>query len=269
MDEEVSARDVVVHSIRTRIDEEGDGLPLVLVHGLGGPQMWERIIEPLSQNFHVVSVHLPGFGESDCPPSPFTTDEYADFLCNLLDTLNIQSTSIVGISYGGQIAATFSCRHPKVVDKLVLIASTGLKDYGILRKRFIWKIIAGGAKHLVLKSEWLTCLFGRRSFYNSANRPNDLCRKFHEQIMRDGKTGAWLNALWNVVSEENEFRQQLKSLQMPTLILWGKDDRILPPRYADELHRMIPNSTVTLLDECGHSVPLEKVEKVCNALLDS
>ena len=224
--------------------------------------MWQRIIDPLAKNFHVVSVHLPGFGESDCPSELFTTDRYADFLCDLLDRFNLKSTSLLGISYGGQIAATLAHKHPKRVYKLVLIASTGLGDHPLLKRKFAWKIVAGCAKHIVLRSEWLMCLFGRLSFYDAKSRPIDLCRKFHEQISGDGKADAWLSVLWNVVAVGSEFRQKLQSLCVPTMIVWGNHDRILRPRLAEEFHQLIPNSTVKVLDECGHSVPLERVEEV-------
>jgi len=266
VDKEVNARDIRINGIRTRIDEAGEGPPLLLVHGLGGPLMWQRVIEPLSNNFLVVSVHLPGFGESDCTPTPLTTEQYAGFLCNLLDTLSIQSCILVGISYGGQIATTFAGRFPERVGKLILIASTGLKDHSILRKKFVWKIVAGCVKYIVLRSEWLICFVGRFSFYDSQNRPEDLCRNFHEQISGKGKADAWLNALWNVVAEPTDFRQTLRSLRVRTLILWGKQDRILDPRLTEEFQHLIPNSVIRMLEECGHSAPLEKAEEVCGEL---
>ncbi|MBI1805243.1 MAG: alpha/beta hydrolase [Ignavibacteriae bacterium] len=258
--------DIAVDGIRTRIEQDGDGAPLVLIHGLGGPLMWERVTSQLSKDFRVVSVHLPGFGESDCPPISLTTDQYANFLCNLLDALQIQSATLVGISYGGEVAVTFALRHPERIDKLILIASTGLEDHSILRLNFIWKIVAACAKHIVLRSEGLMCLLGRFSFYDSRSRPKDLCKKFHEQIAADGKVDVWLNALWNIFSERDEFKKKLQSLRVPTLILWGKHDRFLLPRLAEEFHRLIPNSTVNVLDACGHSVPLERAEEVCKEL---
>src|SRR5579862_3978918 len=79
-----------ISGIRTHISRLGAGKPLVLVHGLGGPLMWQRVVVPLAQSFDIITIDLPGFGESDSPTHNFSTQEYADFLLATLDRLDIQ-----------------------------------------------------------------------------------------------------------------------------------------------------------------------------------
>src|SRR5713101_6686113 len=97
---------IPVDGIRTHVVHAGSGKPLLLLHGLGGPHMWQRVIEPCSTAFHVIAVDLPGFGASECPPSPYSTGRHAEFVVGVLDALSLPAATIAGISYGGQIAAT-------------------------------------------------------------------------------------------------------------------------------------------------------------------
>src|SRR5512141_1006760 len=105
MDKEVTRGGAyhVIDGIRTHLVQRGEGETLVLLHGLGGPLMWDRVLEPLSHHFSVLVVDLPGFGDSDVPPLPFTTRQYCEFLLHLFDELRVGRATLVGHSYGGQI----------------------------------------------------------------------------------------------------------------------------------------------------------------------
>jgi pimeloyl-ACP methyl ester carboxylesterase/peroxiredoxin len=216
--------------------------------------MWQRVIEPLSESFQVVVVDLPGFGESDCPTNNFSTEEYASFLCRLLDHLNIQTLSIAGISYGGQIAATFASHYPERVEKLVLIASSGLAWGRIFfQNNLMWDIVAAVIKNTLLQSITLTCLLGRLSFYHIASRPYDLCSNYFRQLSSSGKREVLLHTIRNIYTGQNKFSSLLLSLQVSTLIIWGKQDRTLPVKFAYKIQRKITHSSLCLLSECAHS----------------
>ena len=117
---------IQVDGMEIHIERKGSGKTILLVHGLGSPLVWDRLIDPLSQFFDVIAVDLPGFGSSSNPPSPYSTQQYADVLFHLIDTLQLQRTSILGVSYGGQIALTFEFGHQNRIDKLILVASSGI-----------------------------------------------------------------------------------------------------------------------------------------------
>ena len=257
----------VIDGIRTHVTIAGSGKLLVLLHGLGGPLMWQRVTEPLSHSFKVVVIHLPGFGESDSPKKHFSTRMYADFLSRILDELKIQKIFLAGISYGGQIALTFSDAYPDRVEKLILIASTGM-DKGVIlvRGKISRAILFVFGKYVILQSKFLICLFGRFSFYNLNNRPKDLCEKFYRHLTGDNKRDVWLHAVENIFTEQQETESILQRLQLYTLIMWGKQDVTLPVRSAYLFQKKIPNSQLIILDECAHSLPLEKSDECCKIL---
>lgn len=250
---------LIINNIRTRVAITGTGKPLLLVHGLGGPQMWDRVIEPLAKHFQVIVVDLPGFGESHCPAHGFTTEEYADVLKLLLDELKIPRAAIAGISYGGQIAATFAHEFPDRVERLVLIVSTGLAaQVWITRIDIVWKVFSLMVKHTVLRSRLLLGLFSRRSFYDIGNRPSYFVEKFYRQLSPPCKRDSWLNGLRNVYTAGNNFRNLISAISNPTLIIWGKEDVAVPLTHAYEFQRLMRNAELKIFPECAHSVPLEK-----------
>jgi pimeloyl-ACP methyl ester carboxylesterase len=225
--------------------------------------MWQRVVESLSRSFHIIIIDLPGFGDSDCPIMPFSTRQYADIVSNVMNELKIDRAAIAGISYGGQIAATFAHSYSDRVEKLALIASTGLHEHRWFAKNdFAWKIFSLIGKHVLLKSFMLTNFASRKSFYDMKNRPPDLVKNFHRKILQLGRREAWLNGLRNVYFSEESFKKNLRELNIPTLIIWGEMDRSLPRKFADEFHSLIKNSTLKIFPRCSHSVPLEKPEEM-------
>ncbi len=260
---------IVVGGIRTHIAESGAGNPLVLIHGLGGPLMWQRVIDPLANQFHVIVLDLPGWGESECPPLPYSTCMYADFCVRLLDHLGLQKAMLVGISYGGQIAATAVGRNPDKIETLVLICSTGLSaESRLLRFKSFWPTFSAIAKTTALRNKSLMCMLARRSFHDIRSRPPDLCEEFFRQLSRPGKREAWLNGLRNVYSPDDTFQTDLSLIRVPTLIVWGENDRTVPKDAATQFHQNIPNSTLKFFAECGHSVPLEKPKELSETIIE-
>ena len=247
---------LTVREMRTHIRRAGSGKVLLLIHGLGAPQMWQRVIEPLSGSFTIIAVDLPGFGESDPPPVPFTAGDYAEFIGLLLNALRITSPHVVGISFGGQIAADFAARYPENIGSLVLVASTGLqKPRWFARHDAIWRTVAGVLKHTILKSEAGLAFLSRRSYFDIRNRPDYFVANFMKQFSNPGSAGAWLNALRQVLSPGPGFEKRLGAIRCPTLILWGAEDTSVPTSLAYRFQKLIPGSELAILPECAHSVP--------------
>ncbi len=259
-------RFIIVDGILTHIIEAGTGEPLVLVHGLGGPLMWQKIVKPLSKNFRVIVIDLPGFGDSDCPSSPFSSKMYAGFLIHCFDALSIQQSSVMGISYGGQIAVLTAQIYPARINKLILVASTGFKQSYLLKHKFVWQACSLIIDALILQSEWLMCLLARRSFFDIRSRPPDLCKKFYCQLQQNGKREAWLNVLRNIYTEES-FENRLSAMSMPTLIVWGSEDKTINASSGKRFHQHILNSQVVMFSQCAHSVPLEKPDELCKGVI--
>lgn len=270
MDEKkaVTGNDIEIRGCRVHYQQAGEGKNLVLIHGLGGPLMWQRVMEPLSETFRVTAIHLPGFGESPCPPHPMATADYAMLCSRMMTALGIERTIVAGISYGGQCAAELAIRAPHQVERLVLLCSTGLPQTGVVAWPVSGALIRALGKHVVLRSRLLMKFSSRRSFHDIRSRPHDLVKEYSRQIWRNGNREVWACCVKEIYRRGNEFRQRLASVSVPTLILWGENDRLIPVRHATEMARLISGSTVMILRECGHSIPLEKPEETCRRIED-
>ena len=256
-----------IQGVRTHVVCHGDGKPLLLLHGVGGPQIWQKMIEPLALNFRVIVLHLPGFGKSDCPKGHLSTMEYSEVVGRVLDALNISSATIVGTSYGAQIAAMFSSENPGRVDSLILIACTGLSGGSrFARNEVVWRLFSTLMKYTLLRSRSLLGLAGHGAFYDLRNRPPDLVENFYSNISDDGKRDAWLNCVKNLSAPPDEFISRLALITSPTLILWGAADRAVPTRDAFEFRRLMSHASLNIIPEAGHSLPLEKPGELCDAI---
>ncbi|RMF31405.1 MAG: alpha/beta hydrolase, partial [Candidatus Nitrosothermus koennekii] len=114
---------------KVRYHEEGDGNNLLLIHGLGGSLDSFKYNRELSKDLHIIALDLLGFGYSDKPKIRYSISMFTRLIHAFLDKLSIDNTSILGSSLGGQIAAEFAIRYPKLVDKLVLISPAGITPY--------------------------------------------------------------------------------------------------------------------------------------------
>lgn len=246
----------------------GTGKPLVLVHGLGGPLMWQYVEQPLAAVFHVIVVDLAGFGSSEPPKHRMSTEDYANLLAGLFDALDLRDVVIAGISYGGQVCITFAHRHPGRVAKLILISSTGLQTV----ERFpVHKSLFRGILHIVqwtlLHNPALICYLSRISFHRITSRPGTLCRDFYHQLSRKGNRAAWCNALFRVFTERSVMLRISSEIRKPVLLVWGRNDRIVPVGYAHEFRGLLGNPSLVVIDECAHSVPLEQPDRLTRIIV--
>ena len=224
--------------------------------------MWEVVVEPLSESFRVIVPHLPGFSESECLPKKLSTAEYAKVIFRLLDALNVESVSLIGTSYGGQIASECAILVPLRMEQFILVNSTGFRRYHtFLTAPMVWKLIEFFGKYLLLRSESIMCFLSKRSFYDPARRPSDLCRRFYKQIMEKGKREAWLNTLHNVLLEH--ISEQIQSVHVPILMIWGEHDPFVRKGLQKNVAAAVPDAVQCIIPNCGHSLPLEKAAELC------
>ena len=257
----------VVEARATAVDASSTS-PLFLIHGLGGPQMWQNVIVPLSEKFHVVVPDLPGFGDSPPPPSPYATDDYIYFIEKLMDTMRVRRGMFAGISYGGEICALLSSRAPQRVERLVLIAATGFNRPAWLAVNDVrWTVGSFLAKHFLLRSGTFLSVNGAKSFRDVRNRPVGFVENFRRQLLPEGKRDVFLQTVRNISSVRHGYRDELRRITSPAMIVWGADDRVVSPADATQYHQAIPHSTLTVFKECGHSVPLEKPAQLTDEII--
>jgi len=236
--------------------EGGKGLPLLLVHGFGGNKdNFTRAAKYLVPHYHVIIPDLVGFGESDHPQqADYSPSAQAERLRAFAKALGIGDIHIGGNSMGGEIALSYAALHPQEVKSLWLLDPGGIWSAPASEVRKI--IEQTGHNPLLVKTpdEFASLLqmamskppFIPRPILNvMAQEPIDhyaLSERIFKQIVEDS------------------IEKRVKGLAMPTLIVWGKEDRVINVATADMLHGMMPNSKVLLMDGIGH-VPMLEVPK--------
>ncbi len=244
--------------------------PLVFVHGLSGAwQNWLENIPHFARSRRVIALDLPGFGASAEPPWEPTIDAYGRLLTEFCDELGIERCELVGNSMGGFVAAEEAISDPGRVESLVLVSAAGISHARMARTpattaaRFAAAAAPYAFKYRqqALTRPVIRHYALRGVFYKpTALRPEIVWENLEAGINAPGM----LAAVEGLVGYD--FTDRLPEIEVPTLIVWGRQDRVVPPADGEEFQRLIPNSRLVVFDRCGHVPQLEKPARF-NALL--
>jgi pimeloyl-ACP methyl ester carboxylesterase len=251
--------------------EMGSGEPtLLLVHGLSGSwQNWLETIPHFARTHRVVALDLPGFGDSPLPPWEISIKAYGGFLCDFCKTVGIGDCVVVGNSMGGFVAAEAAIDSPGRFERLVLVSAAGISH---ARMRSEPAEMAGrfavATSPLVLRLQERGLMRPRLRYWAFRmifHRPQDLRRELLWEFFTHGAgRSGFLPALTTLVGYD--ILDRLTEVEVPTLIVWGRNDRIVPANdalgYGERLH----NSRTVIFDETGH-VPMAERPVRFNRLL--
>lgn len=221
----------------------GSGLPLVLLHGYGvSGYLWQRALPYLTQRRQVFVVDLPGHGHSKLT-SPWQLREVAPLLTTWLRQANFPPIALVGHSMGGAIAIHLTAHAPELVERLVLVDAAGLPlqaTFPVLAARSV------------------------RSMFQPGNGG------YPWPLVRDILRQPRLRLLWQAAQQmmSSDFRIELATITIPTLILWGEQDLLLPPALGQALSMALPHATFLTLPNCGHRPPLAQPELFSRLVLE-
>jgi len=236
-----------VRDISVRMRRDGKGPPLIYLHGAAGLPEWMPFFAKLAQTYEVVMPEHPGFGTSDNPPWIRNVADMAMYYLDFLDGLNAQRVHLVGHSLGGWIAAELAVRNAARLASLTLIAPAGVRQKGVpCGDNFIWS-----------PEETARNLFHDQSFAEKmlAHVPSeeqaDLALTNRFMAAKLGWEPRWLNPA---------LERWLHRVPVPTLVLWGADDKFLPSQYAERWRAHVPDVTVEILPQCGHLPQVEKAD---------
>jgi pimeloyl-ACP methyl ester carboxylesterase len=258
-------RDVTASGVRLRVAEAGDGPSLILIHGLFvDHSSWDLVTPELAESFHVIAPDLPGFGASEKPPPsrfPYGIEAFAEAIADLYAGLELGPSAVVGHALGGAVALTLAARHPELVSKLVLIDAlcyeSGTGRYGELA---LLPFVGG----LVLKQLWGRGLF-RRHFQETVFGPTSgvaapRIDRYYDAFNAPAARSSALATLRATVDTRGVVAQTTR-IQAPTLVIWGRHDRVWPASFGQRLSREIRGSGFELLD-AGHSPQEERPAEI-------
>jgi pimeloyl-ACP methyl ester carboxylesterase len=266
--------------------EAGKGENIILLHGLGASaDIWVANIPALSPHYHVVVPDQLGFGNSDKPSVEYKIQTWVEFLDLFMRALNIPKATVVGNSLGGWIAVDFARQHPEEVNRLVIADAGGWRPIKMpppLAKDLNNASIAGIRQVIEMM------LFERRAIPVNLN-PGSLAetRAMLEFIVSDKQLitdqmveqefrrhlkigdGATVERFLAGSLAEDQFEnEKLHHLDVPTLIVWGRDDRLFSLDEARSYAKAIHGSKLVVVEQCGHIPQLEKSADFNKALLD-
>ena len=247
--------------IRFRLLEEGDGAPLVYLHSAGGLLPYEPLLESLAkQGNHVYAPVWPGYGEEGGEDQIEDMLDFALHGWDIVDLLALEERPIlVGHSMGGMIAAEMACLQPQRVEKLVLIASAGLwiDEHPIPD---LFSMLPFELAQVLFYDPKMgeAMLTGGVDFSNFEALKDFLVLN----ARRLGTAGKILFPIPN-----RRLSKRLYRMSAPTLLVWGKEDKLIPPPYAERFQKLLPGgSSIAWIDQAGHMVPYEQTVAVAEAI---
>jgi pimeloyl-ACP methyl ester carboxylesterase len=242
---------VQVGKLRISYVDAGSGQPVILMHGLGGSiESWTNNIEELAKSLRVIAVDLPGFGLSDKPKMNYAIKFYREFLVQFLKQLHLEQASMVGSSLGGHVAAEVAINHPSLVRRLVLVSPAGALPRSFKGSPALWKYV----KVINAKSVQQV----KQALFALDNKPVDdsYAQLVYQKMSMPGAKEAFLSALAGS-ARAPRLNNRLHKIRAPTLLLWGKEDYMIPVKFVEPFVKM-KNCRIVMLENCGHRPHFER-----------
>lgn len=257
--------------------DEGKGTTtLLFIHGLANyAPVWQYQISDLKNSYRCIALDLPGNGYSSRGDYPYTMFFYAETIARFIEALDLKNVVLVGHSMGGQISLVLALRYPHLIQKLVLIASAGLEYFAKHEVMMMQGVLNMGA--LFASDEFHLQQAIEQSFYSSQNEGGKIIEQL-QTFMKLHPSKQWRDmSIKSINGMLNEQVQQfLPEIQVPTHILFGKHDALIPntlvhfgetpTSIAQKSAALIPNGTFTVISNAGHFVQIEKHQEVNNTI---
>lgn len=259
-------RDVTASGVRMRVLEAGaeTSPALVLIHDfLGSHLSFEDLIGPLAARFHVLAPDLPGFGESEKPSAAryaYGIEAFAEAIADLIAAFGVGRAHLIGHSMGGAVAITLAAEHPELVQRLVVEDALCYPFPMPLRMKLPLVPVLGG---IFFKQLWGRAMF--RGFFRDQIFRGDeafpLARVDRHYALFNGPSAREsAHAALRAALDARPVVARLSRIAKPTLVVWGRDDRIFPAQSAQRMAREIPGARLEIMD-AGHSPHEERPQE--------
>lgn len=260
-DAELRLRHRVVHGYRRAYRMAGEGPALVLIHGIGDSSAtWADLIPDLARSHTVIAPDLLGHGDSDKPRADYSVAAYANGVRDLLTTLDIESATLVGHSLGGGVAMQFAYQFPERTERLILVSAGGVGG----EVNPVLRAVSLPGAHLVLSSLQLpgmrlqVGLFLRLMRLLDTDLGQDAPELLNlvDALPDTTSRSAFIRTLRAVADWRGQAVTMLDRCYltegMPTMLLWGDRDSVVPVRHAYGAHEAMPGSRLEIFEGAGH-----------------
>ena len=269
--------EVSLHGHRVNFTIAGKGPPVVLIHGVAGRAgQWDQVVELLAEKHTVVAPDLLGHGDSAKPRGDYSLGAHASGVRDLLVGLNVERATVVGHSLGGGIAMQFAYQFPERCERLVLVSSGGLGEdvHPLLRAA----TLPGSELVLPLLAhprvlDVLSIIPRALGQMGLRTRPDltEMARGYQSLSNAEARS-AFIHTLRGVIDPMgqriNASDRLYLASKMPSLIIWGRRDRIIPVEHAQSAHKGMPGSRLELFEAAGHFPQLDDPVRFSRLLED-
>lgn len=237
------------------VEQAGEGQPLLLIHGFPlNLEMWRPQLETLSQHAKVIAPDLRGHGQSLPTPGPYSMDMLADDCAEILEKLGIQQPVVVcGLSMGGYVGFSFLRRHPQMVAGLILVATRAGADSEEgknNRDNAAQQVKSEGIQPVI--DSMLPILMAPNTYQEQFDLVDQV-----EEIVAQTSSDGMISALMGMKTRPDSM-PTLKKIKLPTLIIHGAEDQIIPISEAEAMHFAVVGSRFEIIPDAGHLPNLEQ-----------
>ncbi len=250
--------------ITLHTEVQGAGPPVLLIHGFGASTYtWRHVMPALAEDFRVVAVDLKGFGQSPKPrDGRYSILDQVDLIEALIDRLDLQDLTLVGHSYGGGVALLTSLRllakDPARLSRLVLIGSAAYEEGTPAFIRLLQIPLLGDLAVRLIPEAWQVKHILRKAYYADDKISDEALRAYTAPLEQPGAKHAALHTARAVRELDlDALNRQFPNISVPTFIVWGRQDEIIPLELGQRLAAAIPDSTLRIVENCGH-IPHEE-----------
>jgi len=247
--------DVKIRDVSIKLHRAGSGPTVLFLHGAGGVPQWLPFFDALAERFELLVPEHPGFGGSDDPPWIASISDLAMFYLDLVEEAGLDGIHLIGNSLGGWLAAEILIRDRSRCRSLVQLAPAGIRVKGIpCGDNFIWG-----------PEEALRNLYHDQSFADRilSLTPNEAQL---DVMLRNRFTVAKFG--WQPRWFDPDLEKWLHRIKLPALVVWGDDDRIMPPQFAPLWRQRLPDARLVTLPACGHLPHVEKASDTARVVID-
>ena len=236
-----------VRGCKIELMRGGAGAPLLFLHGAGGASSWMPFMDRLAETYQLIVPSHPGYGRSDIPDWLDNMSDLAFFYLDFLEALDLEELHVVGNSLGGWLACEIAVRSTGRLKTLTLVSPAGIHLKGVPKGDiFLWNPEAR-----VRNTYHDQALADARLAHEPNEEEADIALKNHFATAKL----AWQPRFYNP-----DLKKWLHRITIPTMILWGDDDKIFPVAYADAFQELIPGAELRIIQACGHLPQQEKID---------
>lgn len=258
----ISEKFITIQENKIRYFECGTSSNTIMcVHGLGASaERWETVIPYFKKNYHTIALDLPGFGLSDKPSIDYTIDFFVKTLSEFIIKLGIKNNIMIGSSLGGQITTEFAIAEPRLINKMILVSPSGVVNYSTpALDAYIAAVISPSQKNVINA-------FSMMSGLNKEVDPKTV-NEFIQRINMPNAKKAFLSAIMS--NKESKITcEKLANLSIPSLVIWGDSDPVIPKENSDLFFSCIKNCKFEEMKKCGHTPFVEEPKKFSKIVLD-